>query len=1001
MVKLAQESDEKYLRLGENMNVRKSIFFIFILLIGVDSSFAQRRRVLDPSMEITTIPIEPVKLEIDCGPRPPGLIQEFSVECFNKKVSKRDRGDKSQLQLLQGELDVCECLDDHPRFKIKRSAINIKIQTTDAYITMRDYEKNLDGISRRLASQRNGMMFQTSTLSENPNFAAEYNSGKAAEELTTMLSNTRGRGSLNNLRGQSVDAAKNALDLGFSAEDRENKRQINEGISEALKNFKVPEANENLLKEEVFAEGQCISSREYLAFRQLPSDGEFYKFVSTHNFNEKDWDYSQLERELRDLTRGTLEERRSRKDQILSIKSRMRFLNRNPMLKNLFAANKNDNEAHYQNANFSREKKAIWDNHTAWTSLGSNKAKLFDLIKGLSPDKNCDMRKPECLSSASIQKKVQDYRNGLANLFSQKDVVEMTKMEAEKDMFREVASIGSPDMFNIPEKAQSLEDAERLFAQSRPNNVAPIHCEGMDVDVEKCEISYGSFCKQVRDAYRNASDEDGNMEDLGFNLGLDYMDNFNPDIKTNASFKNFNDEICNSERMNQNTNPISRSTFKDFSENYCRTNASAPICREKSAENTQALRTLFLDKFPSRPSDNPMFEAVKITAFNQFIKNNEIPKIDSNVVRNIVNARSETTRSQGNLISGESFINNPGRLSSSTPVITKPSKDLPSSTVASSSSSTFESATVANDSFVNSALSSSVIAPQSFIEKVSQQEVTSEDDRERIRSMAEEEISRTKREAASATDQLQRDNLESRMKFMEQLLAQKTENESKYQQLIDQLNKKLDNQASPQVANHKASTEAEEKKVNKAVSNSFNVDSETQNRAPANINENVTSYTTAGSTAGTASVSGSNGTKAMSGRGASSFNSALLEAQESKAGKVQKSADGSIVIASDANSPALQAMGSAANSVSDYSLSVPAQDYAGFEAQNMETLKRYQEKLLGSMESNQPVRVFVKAANKEPLEFYVVKDGDRLFFKPVRKTGATLEALKEVVKKNP
>ncbi|WPU63439.1 hypothetical protein [Peredibacter starrii] len=107
------------------------------------------------------------------------------------------------------------------------------------------------------------------------------------------------------------------------------------------------------------------------------------------------------------------------------------------------------------------------------------------------------------------------------------------------------------------------------------------------------------------------------------------------------------------------------------------------------------------------------------------------------------------------------------------------------------------------------------------------------------------------------------------------------------------------------------------------------------------------------------------------------------------------------MIASDAETPILKSMSNAASGTNDYSISVPAADYMGFESQNVETLKRYQEKLLSSMDSNQPVRMVVKSDKKEPLEFFVVKEGSKLFFKPVRKSGATLEALKMAVKKNP
>lgn len=944
------------------------------------------------------------KEAINCGPdyMPLAELSDLAITCWEKKKSKESDPELSERELLDADRAVCACLGESTNVAIKARMLSASIKGTPqaSEAAVKNFRDNVGLAQKRLQDLQNGMMFQASILSEsNRAFTEAYSQGQMRKVLDPKQKQSGGRLAVDKI-GEQVSSSwvkargHNLFSATFMNDVRQSKATVNDGVANALNSLVLPPADKNLLTETKLAEGQCVSAREYLAYKQIPSPkSTFYSALTSKEYHPTDWNYNILQGQLKALETGSKDEVASRNSNIRQVRERMEFLNRNPMFKNFFMVSLATNDEYYKSANITDEEKAKIINNPGWTNLDAKKQELFNIIKGLNPsDKN---------NVAAFRQKATDF-------FIRPEVGYLTNLEVQKSMYREFENLKNPINLMPAKLPSTQKELEAKFAENT-KYISPGECNKGGANVEKCVDSYSAYCKLLNDSEVQMYSNDTGAENLAADVTFENMDNFDPNISTNPDFKKFNDRICNSRRLARAPGANPSQTFFEFKKNYCSKNKNA-ACLASSVGGNDKIRDEYfksygeLEQSPNKEDDRQIVENFDVT--NKGMNTNKTMNLEE--AEMVANSDSSPERSK-NLLDriGDFFTNKEEKKEEDAVVAVPVSEGSAFSTFAKgmgnlASNMGGQPMIEETSNFVPA----TAVVPTTTT--VASEQRLSEDDKEKIRSQAEDEIAKSKKEIAAATSAAQKESLETRMKLMEELLAQKTENEAKYQKLIDQLSKKNDEKLDAKVAEAvKAETQSNRRQAANTfqASNNFDDFEDQRNRAPASVGDSG-GYGTSGGTGGgnSSSSSSAGGAKVSAGsrgnKAVANFNTALLEAQEAKTGKIQKSSDGSIVVASDSDSPALKSLSNAASGT-DYSLSVTAADYAGFENQSVETLKRYQEKLISSMDSNQSVRVLVKSDKKEPLEFYVVKDGGKLFFKPVRKSGATLEALKMAVKKTP
>lgn len=930
---------------------------------------------------------------------PLSALTDLAIPCWQKKKSKFTDHSLSERTILESDKEVCDCLGESPNVHIKRSMESKGVGRDE---TLANFRANKHLALKRLQDIRNGMMFQASVLSSNSDFISVYTRGQEKKLLNG--NNERDKDIVEKIVSNlSVEHSKangfNLVTAFMNPTMRREKLALSNEIKAEVQSFEIPEAKTDLLTDRPMVEGQCVPGREYLAYKQIP-DASLVASVKNRPFHSSDWDYRHLEGQLKLLTAGSIEDRLRRQSEIKETKQKMEFLNRNPMVKLFFMVSLSTNQEYFESAKISPEEQAKIINNPGWTKLEAYKLELLNIIKS---------------ADASDWKSVRELKEKTRDFFARPEVGYLTNLEVDKAQQREMDALKNPENIRAPKLPTTQRGLEALFADKRPDLQSPAECSQGGVNVEKCVASYAAYCPMLYEADAQMKPDEVGTEELSEDVTYENMDNFDLDIRTNPDFKKFNDDICNARRRSKNS-PVVAMTFFEFKNDYCGQNATLTECSSASSENMQKLRREYFKRYEEiEQGQDKVADSHAVATFNSVSEGMNISKgISETEARDIARSESTPDRARGLLGDIEKMFK--GSMDSSEVNTLSSETVIP---VKASEGTTFSSFAKGMENFAGAAgpaviggsedssnfLGSSSITPSTVATIAADGRIT-DDERDKIRAEAQEEIVRSKREIQAATSAAQKENLENRMKLLEELLAQKTENESKYQKLLDQLTKKVEEKTnSPaNVASKAEGTSNRRQNPNNLQANNLDDIEEQRGRSPASYNDSSFSTggtgggTSGGSAGGSARVSST--TRGVS-RAAASFNTALLEAQEAKVGKVQKSSDGSIIVASDAETPILKSMGTAASGGTDYSLSVSAADYVGFESQNIDTLKRYQEKILGSMDSNQPVRMLVKSDKKEPLEFYVVKEGDKLFFKPIRKTGATLEALKMAVKKSP
>ncbi len=357
------------------------------------------------------------------------------------------------------------------------------------------------------------------------------------------------------------------------------------------------EDQNSLLRDEAYPPGQCISPIEYLALRQLPNDpvdGHFVKEDMGHepsNANDwEKWDYNKLQTQYNNLMALSVGQRVAQRDEILKLKAKLKYLNRNPMIKYIMGASAVDLDILTNASGNADEIREVF-NTSNFSDLKREMYTIMSQVKG-----NCD--------SACIN----NYHNSLKNFFDgDQNRILLASLEAHKDSLRRMNNkVNVTDYMSgnvsTPKQSDIVAEFRRNYGMR-----APDECNAgaslSSSDAIGCLDIYSAYCRTL-DKYepqiQNMSGVDPAILD---NLDQLTADDLNTDIRTNKDFEEFNNAICNTPRDGGILNLGGEFTFFTYKDHICE-KTRVPQCDLQTPEDYAYFRQGF-DRM-RRPSEKNM-----------------------------------------------------------------------------------------------------------------------------------------------------------------------------------------------------------------------------------------------------------------------------------------------------------------------------------------------------------------------------------------------------------
>lgn len=908
-------------------------------------------------------------------------IQNDPSVCFSDRDAQYKRDFTSSLKAFRSDVAVCECL-----------AVKEKLDHPDKDFSLKASEALVSLQNARTKAFRNDLVFQASII------APQVQSVYVRSRDTTVDTGDKINISIQEKRNDRIFRASPGADV----------VKLHEFFGVVDKKQKNPNYDENLFIKQDKKKGQCIESREYLAFNTIPKSDDFFnslRSMNTENFNEKDWDFDEL-----GATIG-LEKDKSKREEI---KARLRFLSRNPLIRNLFSVNKND----LAESGASPERTEEVNINPAWAQLPSFKKDLFKIIKTLSPDMNCTQDSGRgCLDKISNSQKIAEYRKQLGVFFganSNPHMADLLVWENERKIIKEMVDPfylknNDSKWMNFPRSQRSLDQ----FLQSS-EGLSTKGCYGFDivknheVDPKKlnsCLNTFSKYCPFLQVAVSQNSSDNSTKAESEFDESEEnyaWVSDLEADIDKNDKMKDFNDAVCNTKRkMDPNKKPagmrLSDSlTFNEFKIEYC---------KNKCPENSSLLSE-YLNMYPQLSDSSVDIDTeIEIKAFASYIKDNSAVKpIEKSDYNEMATTKVSTTdrvtsvsRSSERLRKLNEFAdalagvaNSNGSTDSSSGGFFDSLKNiLPSF-------STPESADNSASGYNSyQGVTATTAGTEAKATEISSKMSDENDEENELK----EKLSDTQEQLRNAKHQNEKQELKDRMAMLEQRLKDlkdkdkdKDEAIAKYQKMIDTIknNSTADNSQddtnsarSKRAPGSAGEDAAQTATNNKSQNNNQNNQVTGSSSATQNDNNSVSSNKAASTSFGSHSSAPSDRSKS------NSLNDVLL----AKYGiVVDGKENGQVILGKDKEPKDLMKLEVATKTGQGLELKNVSLDvYSGFESKNDETLKSYV-KMVESMPA-QVVKVSVSTPGRsQVLQFYAIKESGKVVFQPIRT--ASLKNLK-------
>jgi hypothetical protein len=546
--------------------------------------------------------------------------------CWDNKQSWNRQSDKSVIndkELLESDYRICSCLRNPVSNKNAsiRALMDVTTATLPNYNPNTDvldvFKVNADRLQKEMRKDRDSLAFQASIIS---------NGDKEFTDVYATSASAHFKDALSTEAGENAVAANGNKGIFQGKNKKQQNENIRTGVKTILENFEIPHRiDPALFVEPQLAEGQCVGGREFLAFKQLPDDDKFLKEIVTtseENFDPMKWNYDSLKARYDLLMAKRPDQKQKYKDEILSLKGKLRFLHKNPMIKTFFNT---DLETGYvdrvakmsdERKNFIREK-----TQAHGEKLDSRKKELFSILKeAFSPDRNCKDLPTSCLRASLAPDKINKYKEALQGFFVQPDVGDMMDIESEKDAYRKLIRLSDVKNFSPREPILSQKAVEINFMHSTglasPDSCVKDHVS--EVNIAQCVEIYSAYCKTLDDVIPKLWALNDTDPELSDDLEVEGLNDFNPTLANNSELARFNHDICVAPRR-ASLNSKKTMTFGAFQKSYCK-NSSAPECKSESLANIAIIREKFLKEYPhpgGESNETSELQARSFLAFNQ------------------------------------------------------------------------------------------------------------------------------------------------------------------------------------------------------------------------------------------------------------------------------------------------------------------------------------------------------------------------------------------------
>lgn len=560
-------------------------------------------------------------------------ISKVANECFKHKVTAIEREQLSEEEKLARDKKVCDCLYQSKFEPIKQMMEGERKKTLSAKKNDEieaDIKKNMMEMISRVTTLQDGMMFQSHVL--------YYDKGRTINRGTDP-SSMYGTGFVNDLfkrggavrkemvaRGHEISeraiksVGRGASFMGLKDNHKAENQQLKDQLTSVLSNVQVKSNAESLLAERDFKPGQCIGAKEFFSYKQFPEDENFYLSLGNENdFDEDNWNHRKLEKEFQEL----IADPQTNKQRIDQIKGRLKFLNRNPLIKNLFAAKNNFSEY--------ASKKGLNSDMTAKLQAAAKnsdqrKKQLFGLINEFVKPKKTPCENNNCRLEALGNAKAFD--NKMRQLFAQPDVALVVSAQAEITAFMEMKKFIddpiTPDV--IPKEQNKLEDyvgkilgSPALSAYPHPKECVFSEESGFDGTTfnPMCANSYSYYCPVLEKSQKTQWFAEA--KNYSAELDNESKDLFEPDFEKNRELRALNDKWCNSKRTPKKGGAAK--SFNEFHASYCAQHKNDRKCRDRSYENIMALREIYEKDFGEHQTKGDLSSSDKdIIAFSTVLK---------------------------------------------------------------------------------------------------------------------------------------------------------------------------------------------------------------------------------------------------------------------------------------------------------------------------------------------------------------------------------------------
>jgi uncharacterized coiled-coil protein SlyX len=930
-------------------------------MMGI-SSISSAQRILNPIDQARKFLAE--QDASVCDSAKVGLDQNFPLvnlgpaKCWaNRKTASDFKGEKvDQMKLLFADEKICNCINDENKFfPITGEVQKYSFAPTPDYKLPKDpaviYALNAKKLQEELAEDKNRLAFQASIISEsNAEFTKYY--GPAA---STQVSSK-----------EVMDKLSGIIDFG-----KDPNADLASKIKNSIEALKIPPnvpPASSYLVDPPFAENQCVGVREYLAYKQLPSDKDIIKEISSGKFVPEDWNHYVLRKKYDSLmAEKDVKKRNASKEEVLKLSNKLRFLSQNPMLKTFFAADASADYLSYTDKmSKEREEFATSVMKKNAKTLPKLKNKLFDILKlSVNPD----------------QKQSNKYKEQLKQFFVDKDHAQVMDVEIEKEAYKKLERLTDSRALKVTAPALTQDSVMRDFTKIS-NLETPDICSQGGASVEKCSKIFAGYCKAVTQAVRSLPCDNNEVFD---ELDSLISNDLNPDFKSNADFQKFNSEICDKTRLADSTGDGSNSNnFKNYKDKYCKANAGSVECSHSpDKKNIVSLRDKFLAKFPYSLASGHSAET-----FLNYTKD-QITDVPGG--KSLFQDTDKAARRSSRLAALQDQWGRLEGLDKSND-LDQSAYNMAGTAPASTNSNAFsdsQSASVPDTSFsnfANAAVASAGAAPQTIDNMNDDKKRDMLDDMKK--DYADWKADKTTNNG-SQTASAQETAMKSRIEALEQLLAQQKKiSDEQYKLLNDTIAERNKDATKKVVAESGASDEAASNKAQKIANadttNASNISD--VSRAPASAPQ----YSTGGVN------SGSNGSAVTKRSNANSADTSAdsVAREESKLANVRRFPDGSVSIEAASQTSGAATANAIIVTVTDEQYDLLSANPDGLNLAQLE--KDIPQDQIAKLEKNGEITIFLKNGPNQPFEVKVEKINNKLVYRKVDKSGNPVVSVKRV-----